>query len=395
MALTKQLGRLHAKALFSSSVSRPQRGEPQREPGIRPERTRVFELEAGYQLTDALSVSANAFDIHIGQPIVYAFDPVAGGDTYRNFERSGTRGAELEYALQGAWGRAQLRYSLYTATGEERVPTYETDHPGTLLGLPNHRVSLAGVARLPGGFTLAPTLHLFGPRARAEGTDTAGATRYAREPTQLLANLFLQREDAFVRGLTLGAGLYNALRGQFRFAQPTTTAGTRRCPATTASCSRARTTRCPSRRGAGPGAPRGRGQSLHTVCSPLRAGGAAGAWRRRGRAAGPGMRAARRAAPRGSTPMARAEAKPYTHAPDEPPRLRSPVIACAGHLALAILAVWRDARGPLARPLALLSIDMFVWNFAALAYSVSACASGAGWRPPPRRWPPRWCCTSS
>ena len=46
-------------------------------------------------------------------------------------------------------------------------------------------------------------------------------------------------------------------------------------------------------------------------------------------------------------------------------------------------------RGPLARPLALLSIDMFVWNFAALAYSVVRRApSGAGWRPPPRRWPP-------
>ena len=95
-----------------------------------------------------------------------------------------------------------------------------TDHAGTLLGLPNHRVSLAGHANLPFGFTLAPTLHLFGPRTRADGTDTAGATLYAREPTQLLANLFLQREDAFVRGLTLGAGVYNAFGADFRFVQP-------------------------------------------------------------------------------------------------------------------------------------------------------------------------------
>lgn len=54
-----------------------------------------------------------------------------------------------------------------------------------------------------------------------------------------------------------------------------------------------------------------------------------------------------------------------------PPHNWISVVACVGHLALAILAVRRDVRGPLARPLALLSIDMFVWNFAALAFSVS------------------------
>ncbi|MBF5045116.1 two-component sensor histidine kinase [Aggregicoccus sp. 17bor-14] len=47
------------------------------------------------------------------------------------------------------------------------------------------------------------------------------------------------------------------------------------------------------------------------------------------------------------------------------------VIACVGHLTLAVLAVWRDVRSPLARPLALLSIDMFLWNFAALAHAMS------------------------
>ena len=179
VALTKQLGRFHAKALFSSAFRAPSVENLTANSALRPERTRVFELEAGYQLSDALSVSANAFDIHIGQPIVYAFDPVAGGDTYRNFERSGTRGAELEGALQGAWGRAQLRYSLYTATGEQKVPMYETDHSGTLLGLPNHRVSLAGLARLPFGFTLAPRCTSSG-RAPARLAPTRPAPRCTR-----------------------------------------------------------------------------------------------------------------------------------------------------------------------------------------------------------------------
>jgi signal transduction histidine kinase len=53
------------------------------------------------------------------------------------------------------------------------------------------------------------------------------------------------------------------------------------------------------------------------------------------------------------------------------------VVACVGHLALAVLAAWQGNRSPLARPLALLSITMFLWNLAALAHAVSG---DVGWR---------------
>ncbi len=42
------------------------------------------------------------------------------------------------------------------------------------------------------------------------------------------------------------------------------------------------------------------------------------------------------------------------------------LVACAGQLALAVAAMLRGARSPLALPLALLCIDLFVWNFATL-----------------------------
>src|SRR6266542_1592073 len=47
------------------------------------------------------------------------------------------------------------------------------------------------------------------------------------------------------------------------------------------------------------------------------------------------------------------------------------LVACACHLALAILAVTRRGRSPLALPLALLCIDLFVWNAADLAGELS------------------------
>ena len=49
--------------------------------------------------------------------------------------------------------------------------------------------------------------------------------------------------------------------------------------------------------------------------------------------------------------------------------------ACAGILLLAFVVLLRGARNPLALPIGLLCIDMFVWNFATLAYRASGHAA--------------------
>src|SRR5262252_4303118 len=47
------------------------------------------------------------------------------------------------------------------------------------------------------------------------------------------------------------------------------------------------------------------------------------------------------------------------------------VVACTGELALAILAIRLGRRSRLSLPLAFFSLDLFFWNFAALAYNLS------------------------
>lgn len=47
------------------------------------------------------------------------------------------------------------------------------------------------------------------------------------------------------------------------------------------------------------------------------------------------------------------------------------LVACVGHLALCFGVLLRGARNPLALPLGLLSLDLFVWNFAGWAYLMS------------------------
>lgn len=47
------------------------------------------------------------------------------------------------------------------------------------------------------------------------------------------------------------------------------------------------------------------------------------------------------------------------------------LVACAGQLGLAVAAMFRGTKGPLALPLALLCVDLFAWNFANLGHQLS------------------------
>lgn len=47
------------------------------------------------------------------------------------------------------------------------------------------------------------------------------------------------------------------------------------------------------------------------------------------------------------------------------------LLACVGHLGVAVLVLWRPGRSPLALLVGLLSLDLFAWNFASFAYVVS------------------------
>ena len=51
------------------------------------------------------------------------------------------------------------------------------------------------------------------------------------------------------------------------------------------------------------------------------------------------------------------------------------IVACAGHLTLAVLVLARRREGPVALPLGLLTLDLFGWNFASFAYARSGAVS--------------------
>lgn len=217
-AITKRSGDFHFKVLYSHAFRSPGIENISRYAStpIGAEKTRVFEVEAGYRLGRTMSLTANLFRITIKKPIIFSLDPILNLPAYYNGTRTGTTGFEAAWRLKSGRFSANATYSFYRARRNE-VPDYvvlEDEH--ALLGFPRHKL------------TLDSTLHA-GKKTTANLTGTYLGKRYAdndvggrqfSEDPVLLLNLVLSRRDVLLKGLTIGLGVYNLTSARYSFIQP-------------------------------------------------------------------------------------------------------------------------------------------------------------------------------
>jgi len=224
VALTKMVGPFHAKLLASQGYRAPVIENINASSGkLQPERTTVFEAEAGYQLGDHMFAAVNAFDITISKPIIYGVELIDGEEReeYFNSSRSGTRGVELDYRLRYARGSAKLTYSYYTAASKNEVDAYRVPgHDEVLLAFPSHKVTAMSSLKVSRHLTLSPSAVIYGPRYGYLTGDTDGNPVLGREPWTALVNVYLLYRNAVVPGLDIGAGVYNLADQRFDLVQP-------------------------------------------------------------------------------------------------------------------------------------------------------------------------------
>lgn len=222
IALTKAIGRFHAKLLASQAFRAPGVENINLSDGnLQPEKTTVFEAEAGYELGDHMFVAVNAFDITIKKPIVYDFNQVTGEELYQNFGRTGTRGVEVDYRIKVPRGSADINYSYYTAAGKNGVEVYRVpDHDAVLLAFPAHKLALSGTMHLFGGLSFNPSAVIYGERYGYISGDADGNPMLGRLAPTALINLYLRYRDLGLRGLDLGAGVYDVADQHYQYLQP-------------------------------------------------------------------------------------------------------------------------------------------------------------------------------
>jgi outer membrane receptor for ferrienterochelin and colicin len=221
-ALTKVIGKFHAKLLASQAFRAPGIENINLSTGdLQPEKTTVFEGEVGYQLTEHAFVSANAFDITIKKPIVYEFNQTTEMEQYQNFDQTGTRGVEADFRLKYPRGYADVSYSFYTAAGKNRVSEYDVPgHDGALLAFPQHKVAMTGSVTLYKGLSFDPSAVIYGQRFGYTWADATGTPMIGREGPTAIVNANVLYRNLFVRGLELAAGVNNVADQRSDYLQP-------------------------------------------------------------------------------------------------------------------------------------------------------------------------------
>lgn len=221
VGITKVVNKFHGKLLLSQAFRAPSIQNIDPNPGIEPELTTVFELEAGYQLSSKMALTANFYNIRIEDPIVYFYDSDTDAEGYENYEETGTRGVELEYKYKDSWGSLGFNYSYYTAHGDNQVASYNV--PGDdekLLGFAQGKANLYGSIVLAKNFTISPSFTYLGERAGFVIADVNDNPVLATFDPVIFANLYLQYKDLFTKGLTIGAGVYNLSDNDYSYIQP-------------------------------------------------------------------------------------------------------------------------------------------------------------------------------
>ncbi len=218
IGITRKMDKLHLKFLYANSFRAPgiENINVAVNNQIKPEKTQVVELEAGYQLSKNTLLTANVFDVSTQDPIIYTYDPTTATEAYQNFERTGSRGLEVEYKWKGHWGFLNLSYAFYSTAGRNQVYQYELSEQRNIrLAFPAHKINLNSSIKITPTISINPSVTLMSHRYGYVATDSLAEFKPA-----VLFNLFIQNQHFLVKGLQAGLGVYDLLNERFAFIQP-------------------------------------------------------------------------------------------------------------------------------------------------------------------------------
>ena len=221
VGLTKKYGAFHFKALYSSSFRAPSIENVNGSSdslGIKPELTKVAELELGYKLGRRSIISVNLFDITTTDPIVYKTDS-SNADLYVNEGGSGTQGIEAEYKLRLKKVNFGVNYAFYTAANKQQISDYSvSEDTSALLAFAKHRVNFSAIWNPTEKLSVNLNASIYGSRWAYTSVDSTDTSVLEKLPSTVLLNLFINWEP--VEGLNIGLGCYDILNQKFNFIQP-------------------------------------------------------------------------------------------------------------------------------------------------------------------------------
>ncbi len=232
-AYTKVLGHFHFKLLFSLAFRAPAiENIALAAPGapLTAEHTRDGEVEVGYELQQHVFLTANVFQLHITDPIVY-YTQANGSQYYANFPTTGSEGAEVDLRIKYGWGYVNASYSFYSdysyltaltdpsAASMNSVPLYSVPNSNLLVGFPAHKVAVSGHFNVWRNLGVNPSGVFVSQRCGNLSGDGLGNAVPGCQAPLLLLNLFVDYRDLVTPGLDVGLGVYNLSNQSYGYFQ--------------------------------------------------------------------------------------------------------------------------------------------------------------------------------
>lgn len=215
LALTKKIENFHFKVLFSQAFRTPsiQNINIALTGKAKPEKSNVFEIELGYQFTPEMLLAVNGFSITTRDVLIYGSegDGASFTEWYENFDKSGTNGFEVIYSIKKTNWYANVSYSFSTPIDGNTVDTYHVPgQPQQYLGMLAQKATVNFNWYVTGNLSINPTIVYGSKRFGFTSLDINGDPQINKINPYTLANVFVNYKNV-VKGLTLGAGVYDLL----------------------------------------------------------------------------------------------------------------------------------------------------------------------------------------
>lgn len=233
-ALTKQLNKFHYKLLYSHAFHAPtganyqlnleynqdKKHDANKVRELEPELTYNYEVEVGYQFSNALEVIGNVFYTEIDKYFTYAFDEHLD-DYYVNSKGMDVYGFETMVKYKTTQlGKFDFSYAFYQSAKNTSPQSFQaTDsegrvlYPNLNLGMPTHKATFNHTFNFTSDFSFNHNLVFFSDRFGYSGTELK------HYDSDWFYNAYFRYQNMPIQGAEMGLGLYDVFNSRYQYVQ--------------------------------------------------------------------------------------------------------------------------------------------------------------------------------
>ncbi len=210
---TKQYKKFNFKMAYSHAFRAPVTENLVLNPSLRPEITKVTELQVSYKVSKYLQLSINGYNNSVSNVIVYGI--VGNIENYHNYNQLVTRGLEAEAVLHKGNFTIGGNYSYYQVIRND-VDKYQATDSKNLIAFSPHKTTFSSTYKAGKLLSISSSIIIIGKRYGY--TEGLGPEHIQKQfnPTAI-CNLTLNVNKIIIEGLQARIGIFDVFNSNYLY----------------------------------------------------------------------------------------------------------------------------------------------------------------------------------